>query len=264
MSATDAAFAGSIPAIYDRHLGPWLFEQYAEEAARRVKALSPKRVLETAAGTGILTEKLAELLPDAEIVATDLNPGMLDVAQRRCGSGKVTSQAADAQDLPFDAETFDVVVCQFGLMFYPDKVRGNSEAFRVLREGGTYLAIVWDSIDRNPVPQAIDAAVAAEFPDDPPRFISRTPWGYADRDRIEADLRAAGFSGIEIEAVESTRPLDAAGAATGLCQGSPLKAEIEARDPNGVQRATDAATSALKQFDGKDTTLSALFVTATR
>lgn len=264
MSATDAAFAGSIPAIYDRHLGPWLFDDYARDVAGRVRQIAPRRILETAAGTGIVTEQLANALPDAEIVATDLNQAMLDVAARRVSAGNVQYRVADAQDLPFDDGSFDLVVCQFGVMFYPDKVKGNSEARRVLRDGGRYIAVIWDRIDRNPVAHDIERAVATVFPDDPPSFPSRTPWGYGDKGRIEGDLRAAGFDDITIDTVEVTNPLDATGAATGLCQGSPLRAEIEARDPARLQQATEAAARALERLDGQPTTLSAHIVTAVR
>jgi SAM-dependent methyltransferase len=264
MPQTDAAFAGSIPATYDRYLGPWLFEGYAREVVRRATGLRPARLLETAAGTGIVTAALAEALPDTRIVATDLNEAMLEIARQRIGAGQVSFQAADAQDLPFGFGEFDMVVCQFGVMFYPDRVRGNAEARRVLREGGRYIAVIWDSMARNPIPQAIEAAVAAVFPDDPPGFLARTPWGYSDRGRIESDLRAGGFDDITIDTVESTTRLDARGAATGLCQGSPLRAEIEARDPARLQQATEAAISAIEPFDGQETTLSALVVTAVK
>jgi ubiquinone/menaquinone biosynthesis C-methylase UbiE len=122
MTATDSLFAGSIPGLYHRYLGPLLFQPYAEEVARRALRLSPQRILETAAGTGIVTAELHRALPDAEIVATDLNPAMLELAAEHVSSDKVGYQAADALDLPFADASFDLVVCQFGAMFYPDKV----------------------------------------------------------------------------------------------------------------------------------------------
>lgn len=264
MTASDTAFAGSIPAIYDRHLGPWLFEGYADEVARRVKALGPSAILETAAGTGIVTARLAEALPEARIVATDLNQAMLDVAAERISADNVSYQAADAQDLPFDDESFDLVVCQFGVMFYPDKVKANAEARRVLRDGGKYMAIIWDKLDASPPAVVIHETVAAEFPDDPPGFLARVPWGYFDKERITADLRAAGFEGVDIDTVEIGGTLDARGAATGLCQGSPLRSEIEARDASRLQEVTDKVAAALQEQDGKPTSLSAHIVTATR
>lgn len=168
---TDTVFAGSVPRQYDRYLGPLLFRPYAEEAASRAKRLAPDRVLETAAGTGIATGALADALAHATIVATDLNPDMLAVAKERLGSDRVRLLVADAQDLPFEDGCFDLVISQFGVMFYPDKPKGNAEARRVLRDGGTYMAIIWDRLDRNPVSHTIAEAVAAEFPDDPPRFL---------------------------------------------------------------------------------------------
>lgn len=263
-SSTDTAFAGSVPRQYDRYLGPLLFMPYAQEVARRAKPLSPRRILETAAGTGIVTEALANAIPEAQIVATDLNPEMLAVARERLGSGWVQLIRADAQDLPFDDGSFDLVVSQFGVMFYPDKPKGSSEARRVLRDSGTYLAIIWDRLDRNPVSHAVAEAVAAEFPDDPPRFLERAPFGYADRDQIERDMRAGGFTDIDIETVELSSRVSAKEAAFGMCVGSPMTAEIAERGEGAVERATRAAERALQRFDGKDAPMSALFVTATK
>jgi len=262
MTAADTAFAGSIPARYDHSLGPLLFEPYAKIVAERASAFAPGRILETAAGTGIVTEALHCTLPEAEIVATDLNQAMLDVASRKIQSDRVRFQAADALDLPFADGEFDLVVCQFGVMFYPDKVRGNAEARRVLRNGGHYLVAIWDELDRNPVSQAISRAVAAEFPADPPRFIERAPFSYADKDRIERDLRSAGFTDIAVETVPIASRVDAHEAAYGMCCGSPLTAEIEERGPGAVERAAKAAEAALADYDGKDVPMSAILVSA--
>jgi ubiquinone/menaquinone biosynthesis C-methylase UbiE len=264
MPATDVAFAGSIPQLYDRFLGPLLFNPYAEEVARRVASIRPAHVLETASGTGIVTEAIHRVAPDAHIVATDLNQAMLDIASGKLPSDRVCFQAADAQHLPFAQESFDLVVCQFGVMFFPDKVKANSEARRVLKPGGHYLLVIWDSLNRNPVSHTLSEAVAAEFPDDPPRFLERAPFSYADRGQIERDMRAGGFTGISIETVELSSRVSAAEAARGMCLGSPLTAEIEERGKGAVDRATAAAERALQKFDGKDVSMSAIFVTATK
>ncbi len=116
MTGRDTVFAGSIPAIYDRCMVPLIFAPYAALVAERAKAFGPKRILETAAGTGVVTEALHRALPDAEIVATDLNPPMLEQAARRVSAGTVHFHHADALDLPFDDGSFDLVVCQFGVM----------------------------------------------------------------------------------------------------------------------------------------------------
>ena len=269
MASTDVAFAGSIPAIYDRHLAPFLFEPFAAEVARRAAALSPRQILETAAGTGLATAAIARACPNAEIVATDVNQAMLDVAAQRIASERVSFLQADAQDLPFDDGLFDLVVCQFGVMFYPDRVKGNAEARRVLREGGRYLLVVWDRIENNPAAQLINASMRDAFPDDPPRFLERTPWGYADPAAIEHDLIAAGFTDIEFETVatSSSHGTTIDDAAVGLTQGSPLRAEIEQRGDGALDRATEFARHALRPLDGPggfDSRLSAHFITAIR
>jgi ubiquinone/menaquinone biosynthesis C-methylase UbiE len=251
MATTDTVFTGSIPSIYDNCMVPLLFEPYAAVVAERAKPLQPKRILETAAGTGAVTAALHAALPDAEIIATDLNQPMLDVAASRIRSDKVSFVAADALQLPFDDSSFDLVVCQFGIMFFPDKVAANAEARRVLREGGRYLLVIWDSIDRNLVTRAAGAAVAKLFPEDDGAFYERIPFRYHDVAQIEHDLLAAGFDDIELETVElMSRAPSAADAAKGLCQGSPMRAEIEKYGPAARDRATEAAAHALRQFEG--------------
>jgi ubiquinone/menaquinone biosynthesis C-methylase UbiE len=264
MASTDLAFTGSVPKNYDQFMGPLLFRPYAIEVARRAQALNPRRILETAAGTGIVTQALAESLPEADIVATDLKPEMLAIAADKPGLKRVQLRPADAQDLPFDDKSFDLVVCQFGVMFYPDKPKGASEARRVLRDDGTYLAIIWDRIERNPVSKVLAEAVAAEFPDDPPRFLERAPFGYADPLEIERDMRAGGFTDVAIETVGLSSRLNAKEAAIAMCAGSPMTAEIAERGEGAIERATRAAEAALQQFDGQEMPMSALFVTAVR
>jgi SAM-dependent methyltransferase len=250
MVSSDTAFAGSIPEFYHRCLGPFLFEPYAADLAARAAALRPRRILETAAGTGIVTAALAAALPDAQIVATDLNPDMLLVAGEKIDSPSVAFAPADAQALPYPDGGFDLVVCQFGAMFFPDRIAAYREARRVLRPGGTFLFNVWDRLEANPASQAVADAVAGLFPDDPPGFIRRVPFGYHDKARIEADLRAAGFADIESETVAKRSRGSARDLAPGLCQGSPLRAEIEARAPDRLDEATEAAVSALVRLHG--------------
>lgn len=268
MTATDTVFTGSIPGLYDRYLGPLLFEPYAEELARRASAFRPERILETAAGTGIVTEALHCAMPNAQMVATDLNPAMLQVASQRVRSEKVSFEAADALQLPFEDSAFDLVVCQFGVMFYPDKVRGNAEAHRVLREGGRYLVAIWDRLENNNASQLAHQAVAELYPYDPPSFLARTPFGYADAAAIERDVRAAGFNQVEVETVaRDSKPVPANDAARGLVAGCPLRGEIEERDPDGLASAELAAARALRvlEHDGRlDSRLSAHIVTATK
>jgi ubiquinone/menaquinone biosynthesis C-methylase UbiE len=247
---------------------PLLFQPYAEAAAKRAQALKPSRILETAAGTGILTQALHRALPDALMIATDLNQPMLAEAARRVSAPNVTFREADALDLPFDHESFDLVACQFGVMFFPDKVKGNSEARRVLRDGGHYLLVIWDEVARNVATRAAGAAVAQLFPDDSAAFYERIPFRYHDRVLIERDLRAAGFATVEIETVElRSRAASARDVAIGMTQGTPMRSEIEKRGPEALAAATEAAEQALRQFvtpAGFDAPMSAHIVTATK
>jgi ubiquinone/menaquinone biosynthesis C-methylase UbiE len=197
MPATDTVFAGSIPGLYDRYMVPLIFAPYAGLVAERARALEPGQILETAAGTGVVTEALHRALPDAQIVATDLNPAMLDVAAARIRSARVVFQPADAQALPFQDSSFDLVVCQFGIMFVPDKVKANAEARRVLRDAGRYLLVIWDRVERNLATRIAGEAVANLFPEDAGSFYERLPFRYHDPAQIEHDLIAAGFDDIE-------------------------------------------------------------------
>jgi len=253
MATTDKVFAGSIPEIYERFLVPLIFEPYARDLADRVAAAAPYDVLETAAGTGVLTRALAARLPAAaRIVATDLNQPMLDqAAKRQAGDRNIEYRQADALTLPFPAASFDVVVCQFGTMFFPDKVAAYKQARRVLRPNGHLIFNVWDKISDNEFADVVTQALAEIFPHDPPRFLARTPHGYHDGEQIRRELTAAGFSNISVAGVEETSkapsPRDSA---TGFCQGTPLRSEIEARDPAGLEHATAHAAAVLARRFG--------------
>jgi ubiquinone/menaquinone biosynthesis C-methylase UbiE len=248
MSTSDAVFAGSIPATYDRYLGPIFFEPYAEDLAERLRGLSKGRILEIAAGTGIVTRALVQALPrSVQIVATDLNPAMLDVAAGRLNAPNVTWQQADAQELPFEEAEFDAVVCQFGVMFFPHREGSYRQTLQVLQPGGRFLFNVWGKLEDNEVTQAVAQAVAEIFPDDPPRFLERTPFGYADPDLIRDELEVAGFGRIAVEAVEKvSRAPSPRDVAIGLCQGSPLRSEIEARAPHRLDEVTDQVAEVLR------------------
>ena len=204
MKDMDVRFTGSVPANYERYLVPLLFRPYAEILAERAAGFAPRQILETAAGTGVVTAALARAVPGAEIVATDLNQAMLDVAATRVSSPNVSFREADALDLPFDDSSFDLVVCQFGAMFYPDKVKGNAEARRVLRDGGHYLLAIWDAIERNAISNLAHETMQKHFTENPPMFMKRGPFSYHEPEWIERDLLAAGFAGVDIETVALT------------------------------------------------------------
>jgi ubiquinone/menaquinone biosynthesis C-methylase UbiE len=250
---SDKVFSSSISELYERYMVPLLFEPYAADLARRLSTLAPARLLEIAAGTGAVTRALASALPaSTDIVATDLNQPMLDIAAARGTARPVEWRQADAMQLPFADGSFDAAVCQFGVMFFPGKAKAYAEARRVLRPGGTFWFNVWDRIDENECTDIVARAVGALFPGDEPQFFTRAPHGYFDRETIERDLAAGGFEAApEFETVTArSRAASALAAATGLCQGSPLRSEIETRDPAGLARATQAAATALAQRFG--------------
>lgn len=268
MATNDVIFSGSIPEVYDRYMVPLVFAPYARVVGERAASFRPARILETAAGTGAVTEALHRAVRAADIVATDLNAPMLDRAARRIGSPNVRFQIADAQSLPFDDESFDLVVCQFGVMFFPDKIRGHSEARRVLRDGGRYLLVIWDRVERNAATMVAAGAVADLVPGEAGRFYERVPFRYHDVATIERDLTAAGFERIEIETVElRSRAASARDAAIALVQGTPMRTDIEQSAPDMLAAATDAAAEALRRYegaDGFDAPMSAHLVVATR
>ena len=220
-SATD--FSDSIPGLYDRHLGPVLFEPYAADLVGRLPDEDALRVLELACGTGVVTRRLREALPSsATLVATDLNEPMVSYAREAVAAAGIVWEQADAHALPFEDGSFDVVVCQFGFMFLPDKVQGFREARRVLAPGGILLANIWQSMDANPAAGAMQRALEDLFPEDPPRFLE-TPYGYCDSEQLRADLVEAGWEEMALESVrlEGASP-SAVDFATGFVQGSPL------------------------------------------
>jgi len=250
-NAADKVFAGSVPHVYDTYLVPLIFEPYAVNLAARVAARGATRVLEVAAGTGVATRQLAAALPEhAAIVATDLNAPMLDMARSRGTSRAVEWRQADAMQLPFEEASFDAVVCQFGVMFFPDKPRAFAEARRVLRPGGVFHFNAWDRIEDNEFADEVTRALATMFPRDPPRFMARTPHGYADRAAIERDLAAGGFTArARFETVTARSRADSPRVpAVAYCQGTPLRNEIEAR--GDLEAATTHAQSAIARRFG--------------
>jgi ubiquinone/menaquinone biosynthesis C-methylase UbiE len=252
-SSVDTAFTGSVAQFYEQFMVPLIFEPYAVDMAKRVAQAGPRRVLEVAAGTGVLTRQLAVMLDaQAQVVATDLNPAMIEEAARIGTARPVQWQQADAMQLPFEDRSFDAVVCQFGVMFFPDKPRAFAEARRVLKPGGLFAFSVWGPIANNEFADAVTNALATLYPQDPPRFLARTPHGHHDAAALARDLSAAGFAATpEMETVAFTsRAVSAHVPAFAYCEGTPLRGEIEARDPGGLQRATQAAQAEVSRRFG--------------
>ncbi len=256
MSDRAADFTGSIPAFYDQGLGPIFFAEFADDIARRVAVSAPTRVLEIAAGTGIVTRRLRDLLPSqAQLIATDLNPPMLEVARGKFRPDeKVEFQPADATALPFPDANFDAVVCQFGIMFFPDKDKGHREAHRVLVSGGRYLFSVWDSHRHNPIGPLITEILAEFFPDDPPQFY-QVPFSYHQIDPIKDSLGAAGFTDLRIAVLSLSKIIpDVPTYAQALVLGNPLIDQIRARGGVDPERVIEELADALPRKFGTDPT----------
>jgi ubiquinone/menaquinone biosynthesis C-methylase UbiE len=252
MTDPNAVFAGSIPENYDRYLGPVLFEHYARDLARRVPAKEGTRLLEVACGTGIVTRHLRERLPaGGRFVASDLNPPMVDFARRKLdGVGGIEWHPADACVLPFPDASFDVLVCQFGLMFVPDKGAALREARRVLAPGGIFLFNVWDSLDRNDFAKMAHETIAGFFADNPPTFY-QVPFSLHRTDALEEMLAVAGFADVRVEALSirgespSSRDL-----ARGLVEGNPVGNAIRERGDLDVAEVVEAVARVLAREFG--------------
>jgi SAM-dependent methyltransferase len=245
------AFKGTFPEFYDRYLVPINFAPYARILADRARDLAPRRILETAAGTGIVTWELVRTLSSSvAITATDLNQPMIDHARAKAGMAGVTWQQSDAMKLPFKDASFDFVVCQFGVMFFPDKQAAFREASRVLRPGGTFLFVVWDSLEAMvDSPLVISAGVAGDMLGREPLSLLSPP--YHDEETIRADLAAAGFEAVRVERISQPSKAASAREAVITVQGSMIRSAIEAADPSRLDEATDAAERAIQARFGR-------------
>jgi len=267
--AQHSRFTGSIPAFYDRHLGPVIFEPHARDLARRLASGRSARVLETACGTGVATRHILEqLAPDAAYVATDLNPDMLEHARAALGTDRrVDWRTADAQQLPFAEATFDAVAMQFGMMFVPDKERALREAWRVLAPGGRFVFNVWDEFARNPFGRITYEVGASLFPGNPPAFY-KTPFGDHDAEEHASRARRAGFSNVTVEGVALEGVSESAEHfAAGLIRGNPIALDIENRGGVSCEEVERRLADALRRELGDRpvrTPLHAWVITATR
>jgi len=238
--------------MYQRYMVPLVFEHYASDLAGRVVHHARGDVLEVAAGTGVVTRKLARALPEnLALTATDLSPAMLEFAKSQGTARPVTWQQADALALPFPDASFDVVLCQFGVMFFPDKIQGFREARRVLKPGGSFIFNVWDRIEENHFAQVVTETVAAQIPEIPPDFLARIPHGYYDDVLIGQHLAEAGFAAAQMETIAArSRAESPAFVATAFCQATPLRNEIEARAPGRLQEITNTAEAVVERRFG--------------
>ncbi|HXD79061.1 MAG TPA: methyltransferase domain-containing protein [Puia sp.] len=243
-------FGGSIPANYDRHMGPWIFEPYAADVAARIAREPPAQIIEIACGTGRVTANLQKLLPGAKITATDFNPDMIAVARRRVPQGSIHWQTADGQQLPFEDASFDAVICQFGLMFMPDRSLALREMFRVLRTAGRVVFSTWDRLEGNPAFLLANDLVAEFFPDEPPQFFHQ-PFSVHGEDVLLGMARDAGFREIRVSLVPMIGEAEsAASVASGVLEGSPMYDAIVNRDASLLPLMLEALEGKLREAYG--------------
>jgi len=253
--ASLTSFSGGVPQNYETYLGPLFFEPYALDLAERLSSAEQlKNVLEIACGTGRLTKHLtAKLSTDANLVATDLNPDMLKVAQKLISAGNVQWQVADAHELPFENEAFDAVLCQYGVMFFQDKPKALKEINRVLAPGGSFLFNTWDELRYNALSDAAQKVLEEMYPDDPPHFLDKGPYSFFDKTQIKKLLTEAGFSDIQIEVVtKSTTAANAEDAVNGILDGTPNFAYIAQRNLPASLVKEKLRAKLIHQFGEKD------------
>ena len=250
---TNQLFSHEIPKLYDRYAVPIFFEGYAEDIANRLAPYNPKVILEIASGTGAVTRALSSKFNSStKIIATDINEDMRRYASTTKTKGSIEWKLADAMDLPFEDETFDAVVCQFGVMFFIDKIKGFSEVYRVLKKGGVFIFNVWGRLSENEFTYVVDESMKGIFRDNPPDFYSRIPFGYHNLKVINEDLVRSGFNGkIETQNVEkrsiADSPMDVA---ISLCEGTPLRNEILSRDKSKLDYSKQVASKAIEREFG--------------
>ena len=259
VSSNDKVLAGSVPQIYQQLMVPLIFAPYARDLAARILPLAPL-------STQFAGDRGRHRRRDPELAATTARR-YRDHRNRpqRADAGAGESRLARSQELRgvrptcwrrlFDDASFDVVACQFGVMFFPDRVKGHAEARRVLTpRRPAVLQCVGPHRDQRVHPHGLAQALAETFPDDPPRFMARTPHGYHDPDLI---LQRPGTRRLQRDRHRSRRSyqpraLAASSPRSRWCQGTPMRGEIEARGAPGLQAATDpGAEQALAQRFGK-------------
>jgi len=250
MEKQHAAFAGTIPAFYEKYLGPFLFEPYALDIVSRMENKKYSNILELACGTGRVTAHLSRSLAHDQLIATDLNKDMIEVAKQNVTDKNIQWQVADALELPFKNNSFDAVVCQFGIMFFPDKLKGLQEAYRVLRPGGKLLFNTWDKVENVPAIHEGRKIVESFFENDPPGFY-KTPFSMFDKDELENLMKSAGFKNVSATLVKKEGVSSGAADLTkGIVEGNPIYLAIIEKDPSLIKPIEEKVEKVLAEKFG--------------
>ena len=234
-----AAFEGSVPANYERYLGPFLFEPYALDLVSRLKDKKYSDILEIACGTGRVTAHLAKSVKHDTLTATDFNPDMISVAKEIIKNKKIKWMPADAMELPFEDSSFDLIVIQFGIMFFPDKEKGLKEIYRVLKTGGKLIYNTWNKEETNEAIHEGRVIIESYFGENPPIFYS-VPFSMYDDRELTTLTRRAGFKSITTTLVkkEGIGP-SASDLSKGIVEGNPVYLSIIERIPSSLNNIKD-------------------------
>lgn len=265
---TSALFNSAVAPHYDKYQGPIFFEPYAIEISKRIDPTSVKTALEIACGTGRVTRHLRKTLsPAAKLIATDISPDMLAVAKDILGDENIEWQTVDAQQLPFDDNSIDLIVCAFGYMFLPDKVKGFKEAYRVLRPGGKLLFTTWDKLELNGASYIQRTVVAKYLANDvPPTYM--LAFSMNNEEELRGWLQQAGFSEVGFESVEQIASGETAkGVTEGLTMGGSFCNMIMERNPDWMPLIKAEIEKQLSEKFGAEpmkSPMRALFTTAVK
>ncbi len=253
MSEKSVPFEKTIPGVYERYLGPYLYEPYAVYVTRKIKD-KPKHVLEIGAGTGRLTNHLSKKIGlDAKLIAIDINPAMLDIAKQKVNEPNVEFQVADAQNLPFPDNSFDFVVCQFGFMFLPEKQKGFNEAWRVLKPGGQFVFVTWDKAENNITLHISQQTILHFLKATPPPFFGRAYSSMNNPDELRSYATVAGFENVIVQKItlEGQSPT-AMDAAIGFVEGNAIIHEILKEGPELLQTIETTIVAKINEQVSKD------------
>ena len=249
--ASITAFTGNVPLNYETYLGPLFFEPYAQDLADRLPNNKYGKILELACGTGRVTKYLVQKLrEDGTLVATDLNEAMLSIGREKVADPRIQWSRVDAHELPYDEESIELIVCQFGVMFFQDRPEAFKEAFRVLKSGETFLFNTWDHIRHNTLTEVTRKVMDQIFPNDPAPFLTKGPFSFFDKEQIHQLLADTGFRDITIDTVRITSTATSVqDCLNGIVDGTPIAAYLQERN-TPAEEVKEKVAAALEVYKG--------------
>lgn len=237
---------------YDKYLGPLFFEPYAMDVAGLIDPSVVGRALEIGCGTGRVTRHLSKLLSsNSSLIASDISQDMLVVAKEELPDRNIEWRIIDAENLPIETDSVDLVVCYFGYMFVPDKRKAFAEALRVLKKGGMLLMATWDTLEHN-VPSLVFRKTVEKYFGEALPESSMVATSMHDPVANTQMLQLAGFFKTKsFRVVKEMHAESAARAAEGLVKGGSLYNEILKRNPAWLDQIISTVEQKLGEKYGK-------------